>query len=68
MAACPEAKYRDGRKAVESATRACELTEWKRSEFLDTLAAAYAESGDFDAAVTWQMRAIGFLTDERQAR
>jgi len=66
MAACPEAKYRDGERAVEFATRACELTEWKMPGFLDTLAAAYAEAGDFDAAVTWQTRAIGCLTDERK--
>jgi protein O-mannosyl-transferase len=66
MAVCPEAKYRDGKGAVASATRACELTEWKSSKFLNTLAAAYAECGDFDAAVTWQTRAIGLLTDERQ--
>jgi len=64
MAACPEAKYRDGARAVESATRACELTEWKSPGFLDTLAAAHAEAGDYDAAVTWQTRAIGCLADE----
>jgi hypothetical protein len=27
LATCPEAKVRDGKKAVEAATRACELTE-----------------------------------------
>ena len=66
LATCPEAKYRDGAKAVELATRACELTKWKDSRFLGTLAAAYAEAGDFEAAVTWQTKAIGFLTDEQQ--
>jgi len=64
LAACPEAKYRDGKKAVETATRACELTVWQQPGCLDTLAAAYAEAGDFDSAVTWQTRAIGLLMDE----
>jgi tetratricopeptide (TPR) repeat protein len=66
MAACPDAKYRDGRRAVALATRACEVTGWKKPEFLDTMAAACAEAGDFDAAVSWQTKAIELLPDERQ--
>jgi serine/threonine-protein kinase len=58
LATCPEAKYRNGAEAVASARRACELTEWKDADTLDTLAAASAESGDFDAAVRWETRAI----------
>jgi tetratricopeptide (TPR) repeat protein len=50
-ATCPDARYRDGKKAVESAMRACELTSWSHPDKLDTLAAAYAEVGDFDAAI-----------------
>jgi tetratricopeptide (TPR) repeat protein len=64
--AAGQAKYRDGRRAVEAATRACALTEWKNPAFLDTCAAAHAEAGDFDAAVRWQSRAIDLLTDENQ--
>ena len=65
-AAAPEAKYRDGPRAVESATLACELTGWKDPGLLDTCAAAHAEAGDFESAVKWQTRAIDLLTDVRR--
>jgi tetratricopeptide (TPR) repeat protein len=58
LAACPDAKVRDGAKAVADARRACELTAWKSPAMLSALAAASAEAGDFDAAIRWQARAI----------
>jgi tetratricopeptide (TPR) repeat protein len=49
---------RDGRQAVEHATRACELTGWNDPDFIHTLAAAHAEARDFDKAVEYQKRAL----------
>jgi hypothetical protein len=53
LATCDDARYRDGQRAVELATKACDLTNWKNPAFLDTMAAAYAAVGDFDKAVDW---------------
>lgn len=58
LATCPADNRRDGPRAVEIARRACELTEWKSWTCLDTLAAAYAEAGDFREAVECQSKAI----------
>lgn len=49
-ATCPEARYRDGRQAVELAKASIEQIG-KRPDILDTLAAAYAEAGDYQLAV-----------------
>ncbi len=58
LATCYNDELRDGRRAVQEATRACELTRWRDPDCLDTLAAAYAEAGDYRSAVAWQQRAI----------
>ena len=64
LATCPDAKVRNGEQAIASASKACELTEWKEPKSLAILAAACSEAGDFDGAVKWQQKAIDLLPDK----
>lgn len=57
-ATCPDASIRNGQFAIADARKACELGKWKYPGYIDTLAAAYAEAGDFDSAVRYEERAI----------
>jgi Zn-dependent protease len=58
LAACPVEALRNGPEAIRHGTRACEGTGWRNPSFLATLAAAYAEAGDFGRAVHWHKRAL----------
>jgi tetratricopeptide (TPR) repeat protein len=61
LATCHEASFRNGKRAVDEATQACELTHWQDPDCVDTLAASCAEVGDFTAAIKWQTQAIKLL-------
>ena len=54
----PDVRYRNGERAVSLALQGCRITKFTNRVDLETLAAAYAESGDFQEAVKWQQRAI----------
>ena len=58
LATCPDEKFRDGKKAVELAKKAVKISGGKDWYHLDTLATAYAETGEFDKAVEFAQKAI----------
>lgn len=60
----PDPKVRNGRRAIECATRACELTEWQSPGFVDTLAAAHAELGQWTEACKWAAKAVELAADD----
>jgi len=50
MATCPDDQYRNGQLAIQAAEKAIELDGRDDFAYLDTLAAAYANAGQFDKA------------------
>jgi Flp pilus assembly protein TadD len=64
LATAPEKDLRDGERAVTLATDACKKTEYKEDYILSTLAAAYAEQGDFENAKKWAAKAVELSSKE----
>ena len=58
LATSPEDELRDGKRSIELGTKACEVTEYKAGHILSTLAAGYAETGDFETALKWSQKAV----------
>lgn len=58
LSAAPDAQIRNGKQAIESATRACEIDEYKDLNDLKALAAAHAENKQFDLAIGWQEKVV----------
>lgn len=58
LATSPDDKLRDGARALKMATKAAESSGYETPHILSTLAAAYAETGDFDNAAKWSQKAV----------
>jgi tetratricopeptide (TPR) repeat protein len=61
LATCPEDELRDGAKALRAAQRLAAEAKGAHPAYLDTLAAAYAEVGEFGKAVEASRKALALL-------
>lgn len=66
LATCPDPKVRDGPSAVAFAEKAVARNEGNAGYVPDTLAAAYAEAGQFTNAVKIQKEAIALLRNKEE--
>ena len=64
-ATCPDARFRDGKRALETAESLCKSQE-NNPRYTATLAASCAEVDDFDAAVRRQTQSNTLETDEEE--
>jgi len=66
LASSDKASVRNPEKAVKLAQRVCGLTDYKRPEFLDTLAVAYAAAGNFSKAIEITEKALELCQSSEQ--
>ena len=63
LATCPQASLRNGPEAVRNAERACRLMHYTSTLLVGTLAAAYAEAGQFAEAVAMAEKACRLASE-----
>ncbi len=66
LATSGDAKLRDGPAAVALASKASQLTQDRQPSVLSTLAAAYAETGDFPRAIETARKAVQLAEEAQQ--
>ena len=66
LATSTNPEIRDNQQAIGFSTRACELSEWKNPNHLDTLATTYAENGNFEEAAKWEAKAVELLPKDTE--
>jgi len=63
LASCPDTSQRNGSEAVQLAEKACQLLDYRMSFPVNTLAAAYAETGRFDEAIWMEQKACALASE-----
>jgi tetratricopeptide (TPR) repeat protein len=68
LATSPNDDVRDGRRAIEFAKKACEISKWQIDAFIAALAAGYAAKGDWENAIRYQKDAIEKTPEQARKR
>jgi Tfp pilus assembly protein PilF len=58
LSGCNNDKFRNGQKAIQLAEKLCQITQYDEPLAMDALAAAYAENGRYDEAVSIAQKAL----------
>jgi tetratricopeptide (TPR) repeat protein len=66
LATCPDADIRNGPRALELSKKACELTYYQKANYVGTLAAAYAETSQYDKAIATAQTAVALARKHQQ--
>jgi tetratricopeptide (TPR) repeat protein len=66
-ATCTDPAFRNGAAAVANALRAWELCKGQQPDWLEIVAAAHAEAGQWDEATRWQEQAVTQAPEARRA-
>ncbi|MDO4575320.1 MAG: beta-propeller fold lactonase family protein [Planctomycetia bacterium] len=64
----PDDGLRNADRAIELGKKACELTQFQEPGYLSTLAAGYAEKGDFTSALKWVQQGIEVAQKTQDAK
>ncbi len=65
LSTSPQDAVRDGKRSLELGLKACEVTEYKQAHIVSTLAACYAETGDFENARKWAAKAVELVRQRK---
>jgi tetratricopeptide (TPR) repeat protein len=66
LATSPDEEVRNAERSIELGLKACELTKYEKPHILSTLAAGYAEKGDFETAKKWSGKAVELGAKEEE--
>jgi tetratricopeptide (TPR) repeat protein len=58
LATSPDDAVRNAARSIELGLKGCELTKYEKPHIISTLAAGYAEKGDWETAKKWSAKAV----------